>query len=367
LTATPVQNSLSELFFLTRMVSPETFPNYEEWKDFVMDERGRLVRGSRLGELRERIAPIMCRTRRSETGLSFPEREVSSYSLEPSPQESSLIAKTYELVRSLRPTSNERGFSQLARISLLQSLSSHPIALLESLHKTAISDGVGLLGEITSLAESVKSSVKESALYSYLENAPDEQAVLFVERIATGNHVTKALTDRFGPAKFYHGGLDTTRRKVILESFKNGSLRYFVSTSAGSEGLNLQNASVLVNFDLHWNPLRLEQRIGRVHRMGQKKTVKVLNLSTKGTIDDLIQSVLWNKIGLFKMAVGEIDTILTEFSDDFDFESEIDRIVASSRSDDDIKTGLEKLSTDLQSRIGVLNESLSLTRSVLDG
>lgn len=99
---------------------------------------------------------------------------------------------------------------------------------------------------------------------------------------------------------FFHGGVESSKRKGLIERFKqDDQCRIFLSTDAGGVGLNLQNASVIANMDQPWNPAVLEQRIGRVHRLGQKQTVRVLNFVAEQTIEEGMLNVLKFKKGLF--------------------------------------------------------------------
>ena len=95
----------------------------------------------------------------------------------------------------------------------------------------------------------------------------------------------------------------------MITWFREGD-HVLVSTEAGGQGLNLQFCHQLINFDLPWNPMRIEQRIGRVHRMGQKHPVEIYNLFTMDTIEENILHLLHEKIDLFRHVIGELDVIL---------------------------------------------------------
>ena len=86
----------------------------------------------------------------------------------------------------------------------------------------------------------------------------------------------------------------------------------FIATEAGGEGINLQFCHHIINYDLPWNPMRLEQRIGRVHRLGQKHDVHIYNLAIQHTVEEHILKLLYEKINLFERVVGELDDILTK-------------------------------------------------------
>src|SRR5207245_440218 len=95
--------------------------------------------------------------------------------------------------------------------------------------------------------------------------------------------------------------------------------RYLASREAGEEGRNLQFANTLVNFDLPWNPMAIEQRIGRLHRIGQTRDVFIFNLVARGTLEERMLQILDEKINMFELVVGEIDAILGEMDEGNDF------------------------------------------------
>lgn len=133
------------------------------------------------------------------------------------------------------------------------------------------------------------------------------------------------------------------RRKALVDYFRNhGTI--MIATEAAAEGINLQFCSMLVNYDLPWNPQRVEQRIGRVHRFGQKFDVVVANFANKGNAAEArILELLANKFHLFKGVFGASDEVLGSIEDGFDFEKTINRILSNSRSDADINTAFTEL------------------------
>jgi superfamily II DNA/RNA helicase len=127
------------------------------------------------------------------------------------------------------------------------------------------------------------------------------------------------------PAVLYHGEQDWAEKEEALERFR-GSVPFLISTEAGGEGRNLQFCHHVVNYDLPWNPMRVEQRIGRVHRLGQKHDVYIHNLVAKGTIESYVIEILEKKIDLFELVVGEVEEILGHWNPEGSFEDEIFRI-----------------------------------------
>jgi superfamily II DNA/RNA helicase len=146
--------------------------------------------------------------------------------------------------------------------------------------------------------------MKADELISVLDEVfeqPDAKVVIFSQWL--GTH--KILQDRLKLSKYnyvlFHGSIPGPKRKDLIRQFKNDpDCRVFLSTDAGGVGLNLQNASAVINMDLPWNPAVLEQRIGRIHRLGQHKPVRVVNFVAQGTIEHGMLELLSFKQSLFE-------------------------------------------------------------------
>lgn len=133
------------------------------------------------------------------------------------------------------------------------------------------------------------------------------------------------------------------RRKALVDYFRDQGT-VMIATEAAAEGINLQFCSMVVNYDLPWNPQRVEQRIGRAHRFGQKYDVVVVNFSNKGNVAEArILELLATKFHLFESVFGASDEVLGAIEDGFDFEKTINSILSSSRSDADIDKAFKAL------------------------
>lgn len=128
-----------------------------------------------------------------------------------------------------------------------------------------------------------------------------------------------------------------------------GRIQVMIATEAGGEGINLQFCHHMINFDLPWNPMRVEQRIGRVHRLGQTHDVNIFNLSTTGTIEEHILHLLHEKINMFEMVIGGLDVILERLEKKESIEKSLYRIMLESSSDDEIRQKMQKLGHSLDS------------------
>lgn len=141
------------------------------------------------------------------------------------------------------------------------------------------------------------------------------------------------------------------RRKALVDYFRDSG-RIMIATEAAAEGVNLQFCSMLINYDLPWNPQRVEQRIGRVHRFGQKYNVVVANFSNKGnTAERRILELLTEKFQLFTSVFGASDEVLGSIEDGVDFEREIARILAQCRTEEEINAAFDELEARFSSEI----------------
>ena len=156
------------------------------------------------------------------------------------------------------------------------------------------------------------------------------------------------------PAVTYHGSLPRADKERTIAAFRDET-PVMLSTESAGEGRNLQFCHVMVNMDLPWNPMQIEQRLGRLHRVGQDRDVLLTNLVASGTIEEQVLRVLEAKISLFELVVGELDMILGRVDDDFDFEATVFDAFVSSADDADFGERMAAIGDDLASaRTGYL-------------
>ncbi|NMB97103.1 MAG: hypothetical protein GYA02_10925 [Clostridiaceae bacterium] len=254
-------------------------------------------------------------------------------------------------------------------ITIQQSLSSSPRALVKSLENKKLKhpEDASLIDPIIELASEIGIYSKVHKLLETVTSLSNVQGIIFTLRLETAYLLCDSLNENYIKARIYEGRLSGFERQSLIDEFRRGKIQYIVATDAAAEGLNLQNASVVINYDLHWNPMKIEQRIGRVHRRGQNKDVTIFNLVMKDTIDDYVLKVLFEKIDLFKMTIGGIETILSEVrDDDFSIEETIMDIIMRSSRKRDIEKELDELrqSMDYIKEQGALREEFS--KSILD-
>lgn len=203
-----------------------------------------------------------------------------------------------------------------------------------------------------------------------IEELKNEQAIVFVKYIDTGTTLKNLLLENGIVAEFYQGSLSRKQRDDIVQKFKKGEIQVLVATDSANAGLNLQTANILINYDLNWNPQIVEQRIGRVHRIGQKAdTVKIFNLIMKDTVDSRIAEVMEGKEEIFINLFTTSDTILGQIAkqymsgqsfDNFEFDTskgkEIEENVEVIFEEDTEST--KKLNNDYYYMIEALREVL---------
>jgi SNF2 family DNA or RNA helicase len=388
LTATPLCNRLTDLYSIVDLIQPGLLDSERAFVSrFAEDTKSRVVRPEEANQLRQTIGDVMCRTRREQTEIPFTKRCVESRTLEANESEREFIDQATEYLRDMsnnhfktietlmaenpnRKISESQSNAILVfqAITLQQSFASSPFASIESLKKRQ--ERFPMEAEATSrlieLAKKVKSA-KMELLRNVLNEIPNEQALIFCLRKVTAHKLKEMLDQEFGKAAVYLGDMDQNERDKVIESFKSGETKYLVATDAAAEGLNLQNCCIMFNYDLHWNPMKIEQRIGRIHRFKQDRDVTIFNLTVKDTIDDYVLHILYQKIDLFTMTVGKMETVLAEIKEGSqDIQKTIVEILLRSNSRLDIKKELEKLANDLN--VSRQNEELAekFTQGVLD-
>jgi SNF2 family DNA or RNA helicase len=144
----------------------------------------------------------------------------------------------------------------------------------------------------------------------------------------------------------FRGGFKRGKKDWMKELFQNHA-QVLIATEAGGEGINLQFCNHMINYDLPWNPMRLEQRIGRIHRLGQKHDVHIYNMATKNTVEEHILKLLYEKINLFERVIGELDDILTRI-DMKNIEDHLHEIFASSKSEGEIRIKMDNLTSIIE-------------------
>jgi len=385
LTATPLQNDLRELYNLITLLRPGQLGTWQEFKtEHLVSGDHRQPRDPEA--LRALTHEVMIRTRRSSVALDLdlPPRRPRHPEVKLTRAEADLYQRTTDFLRRLyregfiQPTEAEesedeaprrrttkKGILQLAVIHLRQRLCSSSRALAESLAHLAESERISpeyrtIAKQLAKRAQSIKTHAKLDVLTKLLKETPD-RLVIFSDHRPTIELIEERVRKLGRQPIVYWGAHSTAERDERIRAFHDDRRSVLIATRAGSEGRNLQFCNVLVNYDLPWNPMVVEQRIGRLHRIGQKREVHIVNLAAAGTIESYILQLLDQKIKLFELVVGELDLILGEFGGAQKFEGRLAEEWLAAESEEDFARRVETLGVDIEksSAVGKEQEALN--------
>lgn len=316
LTATPVQNDLDELFNLITLLSPGQLKTPAAFRrEFV--ERGDPRKPKNQIKLRELLMDVMVRNTRSQVQVVLPPRRAVTVRMPLSPAEQALYEAT---TRFVREQYRGGGRAQLIARTLQSEVGSSAPALratLESMRKRETLGGAAL-DELCDLAGSVTSAAKADALLKVLRECPDKMLV-FTQYRETQRLLLEILEQSGVASARFSGELSAAEKDEQVAAFARDR-KVLVSTDVGSEGRNLQFCHTILNYDLPWNPMKIEQRVGRVHRIGQTETVRIFNFAARDTVEDYVLEVLDAKVNMFELVVGEVGEILGNLDDEREFE-----------------------------------------------
>jgi superfamily II DNA or RNA helicase len=339
LTATPIQNRVWDLYSLVDLLAvakghqnplgtPEVFR-----ARYIADTAGRRLKASTTEMFRSILRQYVVRTRREDARLKFPDRHVETRKLRSSDAERRMAQLVAEHIGNL---------SAFVQISISQAMMSSPQALATQLEnmvegKSPIPESVAV--EARALADGNPRTAKLDGLLKLVrelrQNRPNDwRLVVFTMRRETQEAIGRAMTAEGINIGFIRGGSVLANQKTVERYWKNPpELNVIISTDAGAEGVNLQAGNVLVNYDLPWNPMVLEQRIGRIQRLASKHdNVAIVNLVIAGSVEERVVARLLEKLQVISQTIGDIETILesTGQDDEDSFEEMIRKLVVDS-------------------------------------
>ncbi|GAB3529166.1 SNF2-related protein [Photobacterium alginatilyticum] len=428
LSATPLQNSILELYGLVSVIDPHYFGDLGSFKARYAKQNLEEVE---LALLRNRLSRVCNRTLRrqvqEEGGISFTRRYSMTEDFRPTANEEKLYQEVSEYLQRDDLLSIKPGARHLVTLVIRKILASSTYAvqgtletmiqrlerqqpLVEALQdydnledyqdEDAIDDEdlidpkalqaeIELLKEFKSLAGSVTGNAKAEALMRVLHRAFSKtlelggarKAVIFTESVRTQTWLAELLaangyadeivllngsnSDAASKAIYkdwlaehqgssrVSGSKTADMKAALVDKFRNDAT-LMICTEAGAEGINLQFCSLLVNYDLPWNPQRVEQRIGRVHRYGQKHDVVVVNFINKGNrADERVFELLSQKFQLFEGVFGASDEVLGSIESGVDIERRIHDIYQYCRSDEQIEAEFNQLQEQLKDQLEV--------------
>lgn len=445
LTATPLQNSLAELFGLVSFIDEHIFGDINSFRA----QFGNTEQAQTFKTLKARLKPVCNRTLRRQVQAYVPYTKRSPLVEEFSPEDNEdklynlvseylqrdnlyalpaaqralmtlvlrklLASSTFAIANALNTMTNrlKKLIQQpVTDISLTETLEQDYEAFNETAEewgesdaevlserdKQAIALEIAELEQFTKLALSIEHNAKGRALIKVLDVAfaktkalgAAQKAIIFTESRKTQDYLLRLLTDTvFGEKIVLFNGSNTDERsrdiyQAWIAKYKDtdkatGSrtadmrsalVDYFrehanimIATEAAAEGINLQFCSLVINYDLPWNPQRIEQRIGRCHRYGQKHDVVVVNfLNRKNAADQRVFELLSEKFHLFEGVFGASDEVLGAIESGIDFEKRIVDIYQKCRTTEEIQKAYEALREDLTVEI---QDSMARTRQQL--
>lgn len=380
LTATPFRGKLEELFYLMHLVDPNILGPYHTFvNDYVLGQKG---------DLKEKISKVLLRRRKVEVG-GFTKRFAKTVRIDLSPIERAFYDETTEYVRreynlAMGTKNRAIGFVMIVFQKLLDS---SVIALLSALqkrkfmleskfhymqeHETTLDDWdldetenvedficeledsemssfqrmkreLFTLNRLIHLGKQIKEDRKTQKLRETLAKLKKEghkKFIIFTQFRTTQDHLQAVLEPEFKVSPF-HGSLSMDDKEKAIQRFKE-DYEILICTEAGGEGRNLQFANILFNYDLPWSPLKIEQRIGRIHRFGQKDNVYIFNFASKDTVAERILEVLTNKIRLFEESIGASDELLGTIEEELDFNSGFMKFITGQKTKEELENELD--------------------------
>ena len=432
LTATPLQNSLMELYGLVSIVDENHFGDDTVFRNMY---GGSKSNSASMQNLKQRLLPICYRTLRrqvQEAGhISFTSRNPITFDFEPGDDEAKLYFSVSDFLKRKDTMSYGDRTNQLVILQVRKILGSSTFAVSRYLEQLiarleskmpvdeTVTDDIDNIEELAEefdedacvdqepqidpvrlaeeiaelqgyldLAKSIGVNAKGEKLIQRLPKAMDQivskggqrKAVIFTESVRTQTYLAELLAahgfegrialmngsnndseskaiyatwkERYASTEKMSGSRSADMKASIVEAFKGNEKSILIATESGAEGINLQFCSLLVNFDLPWNPQRVEQRIGRCHRYGQKIDVTVVNLlNRKNKAEERIYQLLDQKFKLFKGVFGSSDEILGTIEKGVDFEKKVLEIVQSVRNDEQVQLEFDLLTDAIQDSI----------------
>ena len=404
LTATPVENDLDELYNLITLLKPGQLKTPREFrKRFVAHGDPRLPKNR--GQLRDLLGDVMVRHTRSQVNIKLPPRQASTIRLGLTQEETDFYQAVSDYVRAhlrlprpfgsaprwrgtsqgrpqslhpngdtsqkemdehpspngdptgvLREGTGRDGIRQVDRFALLtlqREIGSSPQSAEPTLRSLAARardaeqrrELLELADQSTRIQAWAKADALEKLLLAIL-NDPAEKVIIFTHFRRTLERLAERLRGLGLSFVTYHGQMDMKSKNQAIADFEHHA-QVLLSTEAAGEGRNLQFCRTMINFDIPWNPMRIEQRVGRIHRIGQNREVRIFNLSARGTVEDYLLEILDQKLNMFELVIGEMDMILGQLSDERDFEDLLLDIWMQAQSAEELRDGFKQLGETL--------------------
>lgn len=371
LTATPFRGKIEELYYLVRLVDKNLLGPFQTFYNrFCTDDAD-------LAELRDRLSSVLIRRTKKEVG-GFTRRFARTVRFELYPEERALYDATTRYVveefnRAMQTENRAVGFvmtvfqklldsSSFALLTALANRRENLSIMLERAESVPAADGfdpddadiddenadesvaamarksaseireeIATLDRLLALARSIERNKKGEKLVSLLRQLRKKGYAKFIifTQFRTTQEYLRGLLVGFDVVLF-HGSMDRDEKEKAILDFKGGA-EVLICTEAGGEGRNMQFCNILINYDLPWSPLKIEQRIGRIHRFGQVRDVFIYNFSTRDTVAERVLEVLEKKLRLFEESIGVPDVLLGQIEDELALSSLFMEMAAGER------------------------------------
>ncbi len=323
LSGTPMENRLDELYSVIEFIDERRLgPGFRFYNQHrVVDERGKVLGYRNLAELRNKLKPILLRRTRASVLSELPPRSTEIIRITPTQEQEEMHGSHMRIVSSIV---SKKFISEMDLLRLQKALLMCRMTADSTLLVDKQDPGYSSKLDIT------------NDLLARLGSEADCKCVLFSEWTTMLGQIETQLKSHGINYVRLDGSVPQQKRGALVKQFQEDeSCQFFLATNAGSTGLNLQFANTIINVDLPWNPAILEQRIGRVHRMGQTRPVQVYLLVTTDTIEENLLATLAAKHELSNAAL--------------DVDSEIDQV--------DLVSGMEELKKRLEILLGAKPEA----------
>jgi SNF2 family DNA or RNA helicase len=344
LTATPVENNLIELYNLITLLKPGLLATESEFRKLYVNA-AKPKSPKNPERLRALLGEVMIRNTRSAVDVRLPHRIAASVVVAPTVAEKELYERVSAYVADRYHQGKHSGVMALDWMqrqagSSPQALHRSILRRLSDRQRTDRSD-VSELEAIMDVAARVGDGSKGIQLGEMLAGRKSK-TVVFTEFLPTLEHLAEICRRRGVRYSLFSGDLSRGDKDAAIARFRDEA-DVLLSTGAGGEGRNLQFADTVINFDLPWNPMRLEQRVGRVHRIGQDHDVFIFNFCQAGTVEEHLLRVLHDKVNMFELVVGEMDAILGSLDDARDFAELVMDLWLSARQSGEVEQVFEQL------------------------
>lgn len=348
LTATPVENNLMELYNLITLLKPGQLKTASAFRNEFMT-KGDPTGPQNRSRLKELLGQVMIRNTRALAQIGIPPRFAQTVRVKPSVSEKTLYARITDLVYLMNGT--QVNGNKLWLKNLLAEAGSSPRAVELTLQRLLakgdfLYDHEKEMRAISNLCRTMGDTEKNRMLHQMIRSTKDK-IIVFVKYLGTLDHLSEFLSWKAIPHALFHGRMDNRTKDDEITTFREAK-NVLITTEIGGEGRNLQFCHQMVNYDLPWNPMKIEQRIGRIHRLGQTDEVTIYNFCAAESVEDYILDILDRKINMFEMVIGEIDMIIGRIRSEKDFSDMVYDIWASSSSREEREQGFDQLAARLK-------------------